>query len=82
MRLVNVSDAAEVASETQIQLTFSRSEVDELCDTLPWLLRALIERPQTPPHYRERRQKAHALLERLLNVLPPEVTHADGHLEQ
>ena len=77
MRLVTASEGAEVASGTQVQLTLSRSEADELRDTLPWLLRALADRPETPPRYRERRQKAHALLERLLNVLPREVTHAD-----
>jgi hypothetical protein len=82
MRVVTASEDAEVASEPQVQLTLSRSEAKELRNTLPWLLRALADRPETPPRYRERRQKAHALLERLLNVLPPEVTHAEAHLEQ
>jgi hypothetical protein len=82
MRLVTASEDAGVPSETQVQLTLSKSEAEELRDTLPWLLRALADRPETPPRHRVRRQKAHALLERLLNVLPPEVTHADGHLER
>jgi hypothetical protein len=82
MRLVTAAEDAGVASETQVQLTLSRSEAEELRDTLPWLLRAVAVRPETPPRYRERRQKAHALLQRLLNVLPPELKHADGHLEQ
>jgi len=77
MRLVTASDDAGVATENQVHLTLSRSDADELRDTLPWLLRALADRPETPPRYAERRQKAHALLERLLNVLPREVTHAD-----
>jgi hypothetical protein len=82
MRLVTASEDAEVASETQVQLTLSRSEAGELRDMLPWLLRALADRPETPQRHRVLRQKAHALLERLLNVLPREVTHTDGHLEQ
>jgi len=77
MRLVTASEHAEGASETQVHLTLSRAEAEELREMLPWLLRALVERPETPPRYRVRRQKAHALLERLLDVLPPEVTHAD-----
>jgi hypothetical protein len=77
MPLITAAEDAGVASETQVDLTLSRSEADELRDTLPWLLRALADRPETSPRYRERRQKAHALLERLLNVLPREVTHAD-----
>jgi len=81
MRLVTPPEDAEVGSETQVHLTLSKSEAEELRDTLPWLLRALAERPETPQRSRLRRQKAHALLERLLNVLPREVTHADGHLE-
>jgi hypothetical protein len=82
MRLVTASEDAEVASGTQVQLTLSRSEAEELRETLPWLLRALADRPETAPRYRVRRQKAHALLERLLNVLPGEVIHADAHIEQ
>jgi len=82
MRVVTASEDAQIASETQVQLTLSRSEADELRDMLPWLLRALAERPETPPRHRVRRQKAYALLERLLNVLPREAIHADGHLEQ
>jgi hypothetical protein len=82
MPLVTASEDAEVASETQVQLTLSRSEAEELRNTLPWLLRALAIRPETPTRYRVRRQKAHALLERLLNVLPREGNHADGHIEQ
>ena len=78
MRLVTAAEDTEVASETQLQLTLSTSEAEELRDTLPWLLRALANRPETLPRYRERRQKAHALLERLLNVLPREVERADG----
>jgi hypothetical protein len=77
MPLITAAEDAGVVSENQVHLTLSRSEADELRDTLPWLLRALADRPETPPRYRERRQKAHALLERLLNVLPREVTHAD-----
>ena len=54
MRLVTASEDAQVASEAQVQLTLSRSEAKELRDTLPWLLRALADRPETPPRYRER----------------------------
>jgi hypothetical protein len=82
MRLVSAAEDAGVASETQVQLTFSKSEAEELRDTLPWLLRALADRPETPPRHRVRRQTAHALLEHLLNVLPAEVTHSDAHIEQ
>jgi hypothetical protein len=77
MPLITAAEDAGVASETQVHLTLSRSEADELRDTLPWLLRALADRPETPPRQRERRQKAHALLQHLLNVLPREVPHAD-----
>jgi hypothetical protein len=81
MRLVTASEDAKVASENQVHLTLSTSEADELRTTLPWLLRALADRPEAQPRHRARRQQAHALLERLLNVLPREVTHADAHLE-
>jgi hypothetical protein len=82
MRLVTASSDAEVASRTQVQLTLSRAEAEELRKTLPWLLGALADRPETQPRHRLRRQQAHALLERLLNVLPSEATHVDAHLDQ
>lgn len=82
MRLVTASEDAEVASETGVQLTLSKAEAEELREMLPWLLRALADRPETPSRHRVRRQKAHALLERLLNLLPAYVTAADTHLEQ
>jgi hypothetical protein len=78
MRLLTASEDTAVASETQVQLTLSRSETEELRHTLPWLVRALADRPETPPRHRVRRQRARALLERLLNVLPPEVAPADA----
>lgn len=76
-RLVTPSEDAAVASESQVQLTLSAADAEQLRETLPWLLRALTDRPETPPRHRLRRQHAHALLVRLLNALGPEVTHAD-----
>ena len=82
MRLVTASEAANVAPETQILLTLSESEVEQLCDTLPSLLRALADRPEAPPRQRARRERARAILERLLTVLSPHVDHAGAHLER
>lgn len=77
MNSVTTSQDTADTGESQIQLTLRRSEVEELRETLPWLLRALADRPETPARYRARRQKAHAQLQRLLEALPPGVTLAD-----
>ena len=57
------------APYTAVQLTLSSAEAQQLRTTLPWLLRALADRPTTPAGQRERRRKASAALEALLRAL-------------
>jgi hypothetical protein len=82
MRFIPRSEEADVAYEPQTQVILGESDVQQLRETLPWLLRALANRPETPARYRERREKAHTLLERLLEALPPGVTPADGLVDR
>lgn len=60
-----------------VQLTLTWAEAERLRTTLPWLLRALAERPTTPASQRERRRNASAALERLLSALAGEVQQTD-----
>jgi hypothetical protein len=80
MKLVTTSEDTDGTDESQIQVSLGQSQVEELRETLPWLLRALADRPETPPRYRARRKKAHTLLQGLLDALPPQVALADGDL--
>jgi hypothetical protein len=66
------------APDTQIRLTLTWPEAERLRITLPWLLRALDDRATAPPRQRERRQKAHAALEHLLNAVSSQLRQADA----
>lgn len=68
---VPASPPTDGTDQSEVQVTLVRSEVEQLRRTLPWLLRALADRPETPARYRARREKAHVLLQRLLDALPP-----------
>jgi hypothetical protein len=66
------------ARDTHIQLTLTWPEAERLRITLPWLLRALADRPTLPPRQRERRRKAHAALEHLLSGVSSQLHQADA----
>jgi hypothetical protein len=68
MNLATASENTD-AQRNEIQLTLSRADVRRLQRTVPWLLRALADRPTTSPVQRERRREAHAALEGLLSAL-------------
>ena len=79
MNLATTPDDADV-QPTEVQLTLSWADAERLRTTVPWLLRALADRPTTPPRMRERRRKASTALESLLNALsaqprPAEQSH-------
>ena len=57
------------AAYPAVQLTLSSAEAHQLRTTVPWLLRALADRPTTPPRQLERRRKAAAALEALQRAL-------------
>ena len=76
MTQVTISEHAD-APHADVHLTLSWSEVQELRTTLPWLLRALTERPTTPARQRERRRNASAALDRLLTALSSQVQQAE-----
>lgn len=65
------------ARPTAVQFTLSWAEAEQLRVMLPWLLRALAERPTTPASQRERRRNASAALERLLTALSDQVQQAE-----
>jgi hypothetical protein len=75
MSLVTTSDNTD-AQHTDIQLILSWPEAERLRVTLPWLLRALADRPTAPPQQRERRRKAHTALEGLLTALSSQLQRA------
>ena len=75
MNQVTTSEHTD-APRTAVQLTLSWAEAEQLRTTLPWLLRALAERPTTPASQRERRRNASAVLERLLTALTGQVQQA------
>jgi hypothetical protein len=68
MNLVTATDNTDT-QHTDIQLTLSLDEAHRLRVAVPWLLRALAERPTTPARMRERRLKAYTALESLLTAL-------------
>ena len=61
-----------------MQLTLSWIEAEHLRVTLPWMLQALADRPTAPERMRERRRKAHTILERLQTVLSGQLQQAQG----
>lgn len=65
------------AQHSDVQLTFSRQEAEDLRITLPRLLQALADRPTAPPRQRERRRKAHTILERLQVILSSQLQEAE-----
>jgi hypothetical protein len=65
------------ARDVRIQLTLTWPEAERLRITLPWLLRALEDRDTLPPRHRERRRKAHAALEHLLNSVSTQLRETD-----
>jgi hypothetical protein len=68
MNLATTPDGADV-QHTEVQLTLSWADAERLRVTVPWLLRALADRPTAQPRMRERRRKAYTALESLLNAL-------------
>ncbi len=68
MNLVTAPDNTDV-QHTDIQLTLSWADAERLRMTVPWLLRALADRPTAPPRMRERRRKAYTALESVLSAL-------------
>jgi hypothetical protein len=76
MSLVTASDNTDV-QHTEIQLTLSWAEAERLRITVPWVLRALADRPTAPPRMRERRRKAYTALESLLTALSAQLRPAE-----
>ena len=76
MNLVTAPDNSD-AQHTDIQLTLSWADAERLRVTVPWVLRALADRPTAPPRMRERRRKAYTALESLLTALSSEVGPAE-----
>ncbi len=76
MNLVTAPDNTD-AQQTEIQLTLSWADAERLRMTLPWVLRALADRPTAPPRMRERRRKAYTALESLLTALSAELRPAE-----
>jgi hypothetical protein len=60
-----------------VQLTLSSAEAQQLRITVPWLLRALADRPTTPARQLERRRKASAALEALMRALSSQTAPAE-----
>jgi hypothetical protein len=69
------------AQQTDIQLSLSQSDAEQLRVTLPWLLHALAARPTVPPRQRERRRTAHTILGRLQAVLSGQLPEAEENRE-
>ena len=65
------------AQHSDVQLTLSWQEAEDLRLTLPRLLQALADRPTAPPRQRERRRKAHTILERLQVILSSQFQQAE-----
>jgi hypothetical protein len=68
MNLVPAPDNSDV-QHAEIQVTLSWADAERLRITVPWVLRALADRPEAPARMRERRRKAHTALESLLTAL-------------
>jgi hypothetical protein len=76
MNLVTAPDNTDV-QRTEIQLTLSWADAERLRMTVPWVLRALADRPTTPPRMREQRRKAYTALESLLTALSAQLRPAE-----
>ena len=76
MTLVSTSEDTN-AQHSDVQLTLSWQEAEDLRLTLPRLLQALADRPTAPPRQRERRRKAHTILERLQVILSSQLQQAE-----
>jgi hypothetical protein len=76
MNLVTAPDNTD-AQHAEIQLTLSWADAERLRLTVPWLLRALADRPTAPPRQRERRRKASTALESLLTALSAQLRPAE-----
>ncbi|MBV9894629.1 MAG: hypothetical protein JO020_10700 [Chloroflexi bacterium] len=77
MTLANTSENTDT-QHPDVQLTLSWIEAEHLRVTLPWMLQALADRPTAPERMRERRRKAHTILERLQTVLSGQLQQAQG----
>ena len=79
MTLVSVPDNTN-AQHPDVQLTLSWDEAEHLRVVLPWLLQALAaDRPEAVERLRERRRKAHTILERLRTVLSGQLQPAENN---
>ena len=76
MTLVNRPENTN-AQHSGVQLTLSWQEAEDLRLTLPRLLQALADRATAPPRQRERRRKAHTILERLQVILSSQLQQAE-----
>jgi hypothetical protein len=75
MNLVTTPDTD--VQHTDVQLTLSWADAERLRVTVPWVLRALADRPTAPPRMRERRRKAYTALESLLTALSAQLQPAE-----
>ena len=80
MNLVTAPDTI-AAEHGEVQLTLSGADAERLRITVPWLLRALADRPSANPRMRERRRKASTALEGLLTALYAQVGPAEQSRE-
>ena len=83
MTLVSVPDNTD-AQHPDVQLTLNWHEAQQLRVVLPWLLHALaVDRPSGPERLRDRRRKAHTILERLQSVLSSQLqpTHENREIQ-
>lgn len=76
MSLITGSETMD-SHYADIQLTLSWSEARRLRTTLPWLLRALADRPDVSPRLRERRRKAYSALDSLLNSVSSQLQQVE-----
>ena len=67
------------APNNAVHITLTWAEAERLRTLLPWLLRALAERPTTRVSLRDRRRKASAALDGLLSALTGEVQQTDAN---
>ena len=81
MNLVTAPDNTD-AQHTDIQLTLSWADAERLRMTVPWVLRALADRPEAPARMRERRRKAFTALESLLTALSAQLPSVDQSHER
>ena len=79
MTVLSTSDNTDAQRQrTDIQLTLSVPEAERLRIALPWLVRALADKPNSPPRLQERREHARTALESLLAALTHQLQEAEG----